>query len=310
MASYPQVFFAGRWVTSAEAVVPIGSLAMRYALSVFEGIRVYAQMDKSRPPRPFLLDRHVDRLAISLALMRLPDPGIAALPGLVDELVERNGIIDDAYVRVAVTPTNPGDLSEPGEPVVSVSATPMGRKRWLARGLGMSLALSATQRAPAASFPPAAKNISAYAGARLAWLAALDAGFDGCVLSNAAGRLCEAPTATLFLVTDGEIATPALSEDVLPGITRAWLLEAARAAGIPAREAELTRAAAYRADEAFLCGTGIEIAPVRAFGGRECRRWQQREITRLLTIRYFAAARGGALDREGDEQAPLTEVFG
>lgn len=288
--SYPHVYFAGRWGGRADAVVPVGSLAMRYAVSVFEGIRLYTALDPTLPPRALLLDEHIARLAESLRLMRLPDPGIDALPAIIDELIVRNGIDTDTYVRVSVTPTNPGDLADDAEPVLAVTATPMGRKRWLAKGLGMSLTISDWQRAGAASFPPAAKNISSYAGPRLAWLAARDAGFDGCVLTNREGRLSEAPTAALFLVRDGELLTPTLGEDVLPSITRAWLL---RAAGIPARETTLTRADAYHADEAFLCGTGIEIAPIRAFDGHRLRHWPQTPVTRQVIMRYFLDARGG-----------------
>jgi branched-chain amino acid aminotransferase len=299
MTAYPHVFFAGRWVSAGEAVVSVGSLAMRYAISVFEGIRLYTQLDDTDHPRPFLLGQHVDRLANSLALMRLPDPGIAALPRLIGELVDRNAIRDDAYVRVTVSPTNPGELSDRGEPVLTVTAALMGRKRWLAQDAAMSLAVSDWQRSSAAAFPPAAKNISCYAGPRLAWLAARDAGFDGCVLTNSAGRLCEAPTATLFLVRAGQLLTPAISEGVLPGITRAWLLDVAGACGIPPRETRLTREDAYQADEAFLCGTGIEIASIRAFDGKECRQWERRPITRMLVAQYFAAARGAAIRAAG-----------
>lgn len=289
MSVYPHVYFAGRWGSRADAVVPVGSLAMRYAISVFEGIRLYTPLDPPQPPRALLLDEHLARLAASLRLMRLPDPGIGELPAIIDELIARNGIDTDAYVRVSVTPTNPGDLADEAEPVLVVTAAPMGRKRWLARGVGMALTVSDWQRAPAAAFPPAAKNISGYAGPRLAWLAAREAGFDGCVLTNRAGRLSEAPTAALFLVRDGELLTPALDEDVLPSITRSWIL---REAGLPARETTLHREDAHQADEAFLCGTGIEIAPIRSFDGHPLRHWPQAPVTRHVIMRYFLSVRG------------------
>lgn len=302
VAAHPQVLFAGRWVDRSQATVPIGSLALRYGISAFEGIRLYSRVNSEEPPRPFLLSEHIERLVNSLVLMRLPDPGVARLPELIDELVRRNAIREDAYVRVSVTPTNPGDLGDEAVPVLTITAAPMGRKRWLAQGVGMALAISNWQRAPEQSFPPAAKNISSYAGPRLAWLEARDSGFDGCVLTNRAGRLCEAPTAALFLVREGRLLTPRLSEDVLPSITRAWLLRAAAQAGIPAWEGELTRQDAYDADEAFLCGTGIEIAPVRAFDGREVRQWPAAGITQILVARYFDAARAGG------EALPMTSA--
>lgn len=292
VAVYPVAYLAGRWIAADEATVPIGSLAIRYGLSVFEGIRLYSPLS-SGPPRPFLLADHTRRLVNSMALVRLPDPGVRYLEGLIDELIARNQVNEDAYVRASVTPTNPGDLSDEAVPVLAITVTPMGRKKWLAEDAGMALAISDWQRAPARAFPPAAKNVSSYAGPRLAWLAARDAGFDGCVLTNRADRLCEAPTAALFLFRDGRLVTPALSEDVLPSITRAWVLRAAAELGIPAREAEITRDDAYQADEAFLCGTGIEIGPVRSFDGRAVSGWPTAPITRKLIASYFAAVRGG-----------------
>ncbi len=292
---YPWVYFRGRWTTRAEAVVPVGSLAMRYGISVFEGVRLYAPRDGGRA-HPFLLDEHVRRMARSLEAMRLPDPGLDRLPALVGELAERNDIRADAYVRIAATPFNPGDLSDAGVPELTVTAAPMGRKPWLADRRSMRLGISAWQRGSPEVHPPAAKNVANYAGPRLAWLEAREAGFDGCVLTNRHGRLSEAPTAALFLVRDGVLSTPALSEDVLPSITRAWVLRVAPELGLTAAEAQLSRQDAYAADEAFLCGTGIEFAPVHSFDGRpplpHCA--GPGPVTRALITRYFIEVREAA----------------
>ncbi|MCP9943857.1 aminotransferase class IV [Streptomyces somaliensis] len=289
---YPHVHFGGRWVTRAEARVPIGSLAMRYGLSVFEGIRLYAPATGGLA-EPFLLADHINRMAASLRAMRFPDPGLADLPGIIDELITRNAITGDAYVRVAATPLNSGTLAEAASPQLSVTATPMGRKQWLAEERAMALCISNWQRGSAAVHPPAAKNIANYAGPRLAWLEAKEAGYDGCVLTNRHGRLSEAPTAALFLVRDGVLLTPALTEDVLPSITRSWVIGAAHSLEVPVEETGITREDAYRADEAFLCGTGLEFAPVASFDGRPCRCREQRPLTRQLIAAYFQEARGG-----------------
>ncbi|CRK57281.1 Branched-chain amino acid aminotransferase [Alloactinosynnema sp. L-07] len=292
--SYQRVFHGDGWVAKPEATVPVASLAMRYGLSVFEGVRLYRQAGRTQV-QPFLLGAHVDRLRASLAMMRIEDPGVDRLPELVDELVARNGIDDDAYVRIAVSAGNPGTIAEPVQPLLTVSATPMGRKRWLRTDEGMRLRISDWQRAPEASFPAAAKNISNYAGPRLAVLEAKDAGFDGCVLTNQHGRLCEAPTAALFLLTDGVLRTPALTEGVLPGITRRWVLDTAAEVGLAVEETTLERVDAYRADEAFLCGTGIEFAFVRGFDEHACKGWPRASATRALVQRYFSDARTAAM---------------
>lgn len=289
---YPHVYFGGRWVTRAQAVVPVDSLALRYGLSVFEGIRAYAP-EAAGPPSPFLLSQHLDRLAGSLLAMRFPDPGLERVPAVVEELLTRNAVTGDAYVRVAATPLNAGLLGAPARPEISATVVPMGRKPWLAEDKAMSLKISDWQRGSARVHPPAAKNIANYAGPRLAWQEAQTQGFDGCVLTNRHDRLAEAPTAALFLVRAGVLRTPALTEDVLPSITRAWVLRTAGELGLEVEEAELARGDAYDADEAFLCGTALEISAVRAFDGVECRAHRERPITRRLVDRYFHDARGG-----------------
>lgn len=290
MAGYRHVYFRGRWVTPDEAVVPVGSLALRYGLSVFEGIRLYCPEDGG-PAHPFLLREHLDRMVRSLEAMRFPDPGTAGMPEIIDDLIKRNGITEDSYVRVAATPFNAGQLGEPAKPEFTVTAAAMGRKPWLAQDRAMRLCVSAWERGSPRVHPPHAKNIANYAGPRLAWLEARERGFDGCILVNRAGRLAEAPTAALFLVHDGVLRTPALSEDVLPSITRAWVLRAAAARGIATEQTQLSAKDAWSADEAFLCGTGLEIAPVASIDDHDFKFAAQRPLTRQLIADYFAQAR-------------------
>src|SRR5258708_37225218 len=160
---------------------------MRHSVSAFEGIRLSQRAD-GHGVQPFALDAHVRRLGRSLKLARIPDPGIVKLPEIIDDLVLRNAISDDAYVRVAVSAGNAGGIDDEITPVLTVTAAPMGRKRWLASASdsasasasaeGMRLQISVWQRAADLAFPSAAKVISNYAGPRLAQLEAKDAGFD------------------------------------------------------------------------------------------------------------------------------------
>lgn len=288
----PTVFHGQRWVDRAEATVHLGSVALRYAVSVFEGVRLYRQT-AAGPPRPFRLDAHVGRLNNSLRIMRLPDPGIAALPGVVDELVDLNQIDDDAYVRIAVTAASIGDLGDDSDSVLTVMATPMGRKKWLSTGAGMRLTTSRWQRATPAVFPPAVKNISNYAGPRLAHLEAKAAGYDGCLLTTPDGTISEAPTAAFFIVRGTTLSTPPLEDNILPSITRRWVLDTAASAGLVCREEPVSAFDAHVADEAFLCGTGIEFASVKSLDGYPVGSWPAHPVTDRITDRYFREARGG-----------------
>lgn len=294
-ATYAICHHDGAFVDWSAATVHAGALAMRYALSVFEGIRLYRTRDGGAV-QPLALAAHVARFAESLRLMRLPDPGVAALPGIIAELVAQNGVDDDAYVRAAASATSFGEMSAEARTSLTVTVTRMGRKKWLAEDRRMRVTISYWQRASAAVFPHAAKNISSYAGPRLALLEARDAGYDSAILRNADGHLCEAPTAALFVVQEGVVRTPPLADGPLPSITRQLLLDLCRTLGIPAEETHLRPTDLLESDEAFLCGTGLEIAPIGSVDGRTLRHAAELPITRRLLEAYFEHARttGGA----------------
>jgi branched-chain amino acid aminotransferase len=287
--AFPLAYHDGRWGPLEDAVVPVGSLAMRYALSVFEGIRLYVQ--EGGGVAPLALDDHLRRLEGSLRLTELPDPGIERVGALVSELVELNRIEEDAYVRLAVSAVNPGQIASPARTCLTLTATPMGRKRWLEEGRAMRVEISFWQRQPAEAFPTEAKCIAVYAGPRIATLQAQRRGYDQPVLTNAQGLLCEAPTAALFLAAGGRLWTPRLGDGALPSITRAIVLELCRRLGIEAAEGPVTRAMAYACDEAFLCGTALEIGPVASFDDHPVRAGAPGPLTRRIVQAYFQAAR-------------------
>ncbi|MCL1474121.1 aminotransferase class IV [Argonema antarcticum] len=289
--AYPICFHNGNFVSWEEAVIHANCLSMRYALSVFEGIRLYRQPDIDEL-KPFALEAHVDRLVRSLDLMLLPDPGSNQIDSIIKDLVIKNQIIEDTYIRVAVNTINFGELASPPTPSLTVTATKMGRKRWLAQGKKMKVSISKWQRTAELAFPSAAKNISNYAGPRLALQEAIAAGYDSTILINHEGYLCEAPTAALFIIQDEEVVTPPLSEGILPSITRKTILQLCELLGIRATERRLRPADAYLADEAFLCGTGIEIAPIASFDGHSLKKMAESPITNKICQAYFQLVRG------------------
>ncbi|MGC4807617.1 aminotransferase class IV [Micromonospora sp. DT233] len=291
--SWPLAHHRGALVPKQQATLPMGSIALRYGVSVFEGIRLYRQ--DSGGVVPWLLGPHLDRLRNSCRLMGLDPLCCDEVPSIIDELVAAQEIDADGYVRVAVSAANVGGIDEEAETALTVTIAPSGRKRWLARGEGIRLGVSAWQRPSDAVFPNAAKNISAYAGPRLALAEAKRAGFDSCVLRTAEGLISEAPTATVFLVEEGtRIITPRLDDHVLPGVTRAWVLATARALGYQAVSDAVTEQRLAAAEEVVLCGTGLEFGPVRSVAGRELSGWPVFPVTTALVDAYFDQVRGRA----------------
>lgn len=310
VAAFPICFHKDAFIPWERATLHANSLAMRYALSVFEGIRVYVQSD-ARAARAFRLEAHLDRLRRSLRLMRLPYPQGIDIGDVINEVIERNSVNEDSYLRVSVSADNFGDIGTAVRTCLNVSVSRMGRKKWLAEGRAIRVAISHWQRAPEAAFPAAAKNISNYAGPRLALLEARDNGYDSVVLTNHDGFLCESPTAILFVVRDGVLFTPPVNEGVLPSITRVTVFDLCKTLGIEVREQRLSRTDGYLADEAFLCGTGLEFAPIAAFDSHALTAWKEWPITPHIIDAYFQHVRGKPLDEiSADQTRGITQGKG
>lgn len=116
--------------------------------------------------------------------------------------------------------------------------------------------------------PPEAKAGAAYLGPMLARKRAIAAGADDVVLLDDDGCIAEGPIANTFAVIAGELWTPALGR-ILPGITRDTVLTLARELGIRTREEPLPRTAFQNADEAFMSGTSLPLAPISKIDARE-----------------------------------------
>jgi branched-chain amino acid aminotransferase len=184
-----------------------------------------------------------------------------------------------AAVSVVIAVISPEDVTAPGEAVVAKRAA-------------VRLAIARDfRKADPAVLPPQAKVAAAYLGPMLAKRRALAEGHDEVVLLDREGLVAEAPTANVFAVRGGTLVTPT-TERVLAGITRASLLELARAEGIEAREAALSPEALASADEAFLAGTSLPVQAVAAIDGRPMRAGAPGPVTARFKSLLVACERG------------------
>lgn len=290
---FPLALRNGELVPQTSLSIHCDSQAMRYALSVFEGVRGYKQAKRPQVEL-FALDEHLARMSASLELVKLPSEAPVGFRAALARLLQENRVDDDCYLRLAASAAGMGDLQREVSLVWTASLCPMGRKPWLAGERRMSVSISRWQKPADNMFPQAAKNISNYSGPRIALIEAKAAGFDMTILRSREGKLSEAPTANLFLVCDGVLCTPKLSDGVLAGITRRWVLSNAPALGIAVEERSLVPEDAYGAQEAFLCGTGLEFARIGSFDGRQLP--ETGPLLPRLVARYFEAVR--------DQKAP------
>jgi branched-chain amino acid aminotransferase len=279
----------GRLVPYETATVHIGAAAFKYAASVFEGVRGYWCPDGSRL-RLFALEEHLGRFFDSLTLMRMaPGFGPEQVVMAIEELLAANELRQDCYVRLAGSAVGRGGIDTCGPVLLSIDAFPSGRKPG---GAGIHVGVSSWLRIADATMPTALKCIANYHNGRLAKLQAQADGYDEALLLNDRGTIAEAPTACFFMVKQGRLRTPRLSDGILPSITRQVVCELAAARGLPIAEQPVKRSEAYLADEAFLCGTGAELLPVLSLDRIPLGSGAVGPITRRLMEAYFDAAYG------------------
>jgi branched-chain amino acid aminotransferase len=142
--------------------------------------------------------------------------------------------------------------------------------------------------------PPRIKCSANYQNGRLAQLEAKVNGYDTALLLNARGKLAEAPGACCFVVRRGVPMTPPVTADILESVTRATLLElCAKELGLTPEERDIDRTELYVAEEAFLCGSGWEIAPIVSVDRLPLGDGTKPgPVTRAIQTCYFSVVRG------------------
>jgi branched-chain amino acid aminotransferase len=153
--------------------------------------------------------------------------------------------------------------------------------------------VSAWRRVEDNAIPARGKITGAYANSALASDDARRAGYDEAILLNESGHVAEGSTCNLFMIRNGILITPPLTDNVLEGITRASVMELARdVLGLPVMERTIDRSELYLADEIFLTGTAVGVAAVTRVDHREVKDGRIGAWTAMMRKLYFDVARG------------------
>jgi branched-chain amino acid aminotransferase len=286
------IWMDGEFVPWDQAQVHVLTPSLHYGWGVYEGIRAYATPDG---PAVFRLRDHLRRLHDS-ARVYLMDPGwtVDELTEASLELLRRTGL-ESGYLRpiVYLGYGAMGVAPALDSARVAIAAWPwrsyLGEK---ADQDGCRLVVSSWQRNGIHTVPPLAKATGAYVNSALAKVAAIRAGYDDTLMLTPTGHVAEASAANIFAVRDGELITPPISDNILPGITRDTIITLARDLEITVREQSLTRSELYIADEAFLTGTAAEIVPVASVDDRPTAAAGCGPVTKQLRDAFDDVVRG------------------
>ncbi len=142
------------------------------------------------------------------------------------------------------------------------------------------------------SIPSRSKITGSYVNPAFSKSEAMLNGFEEAIVLTADGHVSEGSAENLFMVRDGVLITPSVSDDILEGITRAGIMEIAKYLDIPVKERQIDRSELYIADEIFLCGTGAQVSPVASVDHRSVGDGHVGPIAKKISRTYFDAVRG------------------
>ena len=285
-------YFEGDWVPLKDAKVSIMTHAFMYGTATFEGIRAYWNAEHGKLYALFVRE-HVERIRSSAKILLMDDvPSVDELVGIILETVRRNDFHEDVYIRPSFYKSTRaiGVRLHHLEHELYVITVPFGN--YIDVEKGVRLQTSSWRRNADEALPARGKIVGGYVNMAFQKSEAELNGYDEALVLTPDGHASEASAANLFMVRDGVIVTPPVSDDILEGVTRRAILGLAADAGIPTEVRSIDRSELYVCDEIFLCGTGVQVSPVIEVDHRKVGSGAVGPIAKQIRERYFSAVRG------------------
>ena len=296
---FDKVWHNGKFIPWNDATIHVASHVVSYGSCLFEGIRCY---ETPQGPAILRLDEHVGRLADSARIYRT-ETGYTRdqLRHAMIDLVRANSI-RSCYIRPLVFRGYGGLGVNPLMNPVEVYLLAWKWGKYLgdeALKQGVDVCVSSWNRIAPNTLPAMAKAAANYMNAQLIKMEAITNGYVEGIALDHSGNISEGSGENIFVVRDGKMFTPPLGSSVLPGITRASIIQLAGEAGIPVVEQVLAREILYIADEVFFTGTAAEVTPVRSVDRIVVGKGQPGPVTRQLQERFLSIVEGRAEDKFG-----------
>ncbi|MRN57246.1 aminodeoxychorismate lyase [Paenibacillus monticola] len=255
-------------IDAKDAKVSAMDHGFLYGIGLFETFRTYGGV-------PFLLERHLDRLAEGCRQLGIPfELDSAGLQDWMKRVMDKNDL-KEAYIRYTVTAGEDilglpaGDYHQPNH-LLYIKELPHFSDELYSHGKELQL-LSLRRNTPEG--PVRFKSLhymnNILAKRELSSYASAANGAEGLML-NAQEMIAEGIVSNIFFVKNGSLYTPDIATGILPGITREMVMELALATGLQVEEGLYDWEQLKAADEVFLTNSIQEIVPVTAL-------WQQAE---------------------------------
>lgn len=281
-----KIWLDGKLVDEAEAQVSVFDHGVLYGDGCFEGIRFYSG-------KVFRLEEHIKRLFDSMRYLMLSLPwSFEEVCRATEETVAASGQ-QDGYIRLVVT-RGKGDLGlnprncPKSSMFIIVQNIALYPKEMYENGL--SIITSSYRRPNPDVLCMQVKSLN-YLNGISAKIEAVQQGAGEALLLNQHGNVAECTGDNIFIVRNGEVITPPLTDGALGGITRHAVMDLCAELGIPCRVCSINRFDVLSADECFLTGTAAEVIAVSSLDGRTIGTGHAGPVTKKLLAGYQAMVR-------------------
>lgn len=284
-----RIWFKGELVPVKEAKIMVMSPTSQFGLNVFEGIPCYWN-DVQKQLYAFRLDDHYERLLKSARLLQIECPySKKELKDALIRVVKANEFDENISVRQTLFVDGGGSWGSDGPVEMFVAPIPRDRADAKSNQTGLNVCVASWRRISENALSPRIKCGANYINSRYGQREALRNGYDTCIFLNEYGKVSEAPGSCFFMIRDKLLITPSLTDAVLESITRDSVIKLARFMGYNVEERTIDRTELYTADEAFLCGSAMELMPVLSIDQYEL---GEGKITKRLHEAYVDVAKG------------------
>jgi branched-chain amino acid aminotransferase len=260
---FRNAYFEGRIVPYGEAKVGLATHALNYGTAVFGGLRGYWNEEQEQlfVFRPY---DHFRRLLQSGKIMHMEiDQTPESLTKLTLDLLRADGWGQDIYIRPLIYKSDQGigvrlhDLHDE----ISIFALPF--VAYMKNDTDAHVTFSSWRRVDDNMIPARGKISGAYVNSALIKTEAAQAGYDEALVLTQDGHVSEGSAMNIFIVRDGVVITPPVSDNILEGITRRSVMEVMRNdMGRTVVERTIDRTEVFLADELFMTGTAAQIVTV------------------------------------------------
>ena len=287
-----RIWFKGEILNVNNAKINVLAPTSQFGLNVFEGIPCYWN-EEEQQLFAFRLKEHYERLLRSAKLIQIDCKySVDELTEAFIEVIKENEYREDLSVRQTLFVDGFGSWGSEGPVEMFIAPIPRGKTSAEYNKKGLNCCVTSWRRISDENLSPRIKCGANYVNSRVGQREAIRNGYDTCIFLNELGKISEGPGSCFFMIKDHVIITPLLTDSVLESITRDSIINIAKAKGYNVIERTIDRTELYTCDEAFLCGSAMELTPIISIDGYAIINKNTESIADILHNEYLKIARG------------------